>query len=122
MVESVKAKVVQGTEEAKVAPSPPGDIRRRVDKKLPTGPFVKYVGQASVRTINPSEWKSLGISLTDDSVTSAWNIKNDFLIPVNEFSDEQLDYLLVDDMQQSGGHSFVSVDYDKNGGLEQVEV
>jgi hypothetical protein len=38
-------------------------------------------------------------------------------------ADEQLDYLLVDDLQPGTGvHSFLAVDFNKEGQLEQVEI
>jgi hypothetical protein len=42
------------------------------------------------------------------------------MIPCSEFTDEQLDYLLVDDTQPKGGHSFLEVDYDDDGNVVQV--
>ena len=42
------------------------------------------------------------------------------MIPVSAFTDEQLDYLLVDDKQVKGHHSFLEVDYDDEGVLRQV--
>jgi len=116
MVDSVKETVPASNN-----PKPPGDIRaRRVTKEKPKGPFVKYVGDASHRIIKASDWKTLGIKLKDDKATHEWNVKNDKIIPFTEFSDEQLDYLLIDDMQPKGGHSFLAVDYDADGKLSQV--
>jgi hypothetical protein len=97
---------------------PPGSRRRRVEKKRREGPFVKYVGAASERTITPADWKSLTID--PGKAPHTWNTKNDFLIEDGGFSDEQLDYLLIDDLQPAGGHSFLEVDYDSDGNLVQV--
>ena len=52
--------------------------------------------------------------------TNTWDPKNDKMIECSAFSDEQLDYLLLDDMQPAGGHSFLEMDYDANGNLVQV--
>jgi hypothetical protein len=105
------------------APKPPGDVRRRVERKKRTGPFVKYVGPASHRSINPTQWNTLQIELNDDEATHVWNVANDKMLEADLFSDEQLDYLLVDDKQPgTGSHSFLAVDYDKDGNLEQVEI
>jgi hypothetical protein len=98
---------------------PPGDVRRRAPKKQAKGPFVKYVGDASHRIIRPPQWRSLGIDVKDDT-THVWSVQNDKLIPSEQFSDEQLDYLLIDDMQPKGGHAFIEVDYDEDGNLKQV--
>lgn len=105
------------------AEKPPGDIRRRVEKKKRTGPFVKYVGPASDRKIAPPSWKSLAITLKDPNAEHVWNVANDMMLEASNFSDEQLDYLLVDDRQAaSNAHSFVSVDYDSDGNLIQVKI
>ena len=103
------------------APKPPGDIRRSGKSTKRTGPFVKYVGNASHRKITPAQWKSLAIELHDDTVTHIWSIANDKMIESSEFSDEQLDYLLVDDRQSgSNTHAFLEVDFNADGQLEQV--
>jgi len=127
MADSAPAKAApkstEGAETPKVTPPseaslPPGSARRRSDKKQRTGPFVKYVGSASERTIQPHDWVSLTID--PGSAPHTWNLKNDFILESGEFNDEQLDYLLIDDTQPSGGHSFLEVDYDDDGNLVQV--
>jgi hypothetical protein len=106
---------------SKNAPQPPGDLRRRSKTPKRQGPFVKYVGRASHRRITPAQWKSLGIELKDEGATNTWSIANDKMIESSEFSDEQLDYLLIDDRQSgSTTHAFVEVDYNDKGQLEQV--
>jgi hypothetical protein len=106
----------------KDAPQPPGDMRRRSGKASSrTGPFVKYVGRASHRKITPAQWKSLNIPLKNDTADSTWSVGNDKMIESSEFTDEQLDYLLIDDMQTgTNAHAFVEVDYNDKGQLEQV--
>lgn len=106
----------------KNAPQPPGDIRRRSGKASSrTGPFVKYVGRASHRKITPAQWGSLSIPLKDDGATSVWSVANDKMIESEQFTDEQLDYLLIDDMQPgTNAHAFVEVDFNDKGQLEQV--
>lgn len=106
----------------KSAPQPPGDVRRRSGKASKrTGPFVKFVGHASHRKITPPQWKSLNIELADDKATHTWSVANDKMIESEQFSDEQLDYLLIDDRQAgSNTHSFVEVDFNDKGQLEQV--
>jgi hypothetical protein len=105
----------------KGAPQPPGDIRRRSPKPKREGPFVKYVGRASHRKITPAQWKTLDIELHDDKATHTWSVGNDKMIESSEFSDEQLDYLLIDDRQAgSNAHAFVEVDFDDKGQLVQV--
>jgi hypothetical protein len=105
----------------KTAPKPPGDVRRSGKTAKRTGPFVKYVGNASHRKITPPQWKSLDIELNDAEATHVWSVSNDKMIESEQFSDEQLDYLLIDDMQSgSNAHSFVEVNFNEKGQLEQV--
>ncbi len=100
---------------------PPGDLRRRVGTSRRKGPFVKYVGPAAIRRITSAQWKSLGIDLKGDAVETNWDVSNDKLVEASKFSDAQLDYLLIDDLQQgSGTHAFLLVDFDENGQLVQV--
>jgi hypothetical protein len=100
---------------------PPGDLRRRVGKAQRKGPFVKYVGSAAVRKITGPQWRSLGIELKDSNAEHNWGIANDKIVEASNFSDEQLDYLLIDDLQQgSGAHAFLLVDYDDDGQLVQA--
>jgi hypothetical protein len=109
-------------------PQPPGVLERKGRRKTKgsrrKGPFVKYVGSSSRRVIAYGDWRSLGIPIKGESEENKpgheWDIKNDFLIECDKFSDEQLDYLLVDDMQPGGGHSFLEMDYDTDGNLVQV--
>ena len=104
------------------APRPPGDVRRRVAKKRREGPFVKYVGPVSHRMLRPEQWKSLGIPLEDDTATHVWSVNNEKMIEASNFTDEQLDYLLVDDLQKgTNTHAFLLVDYDDDGQLVQAE-
>lgn len=99
-------------------PKPP---QRRVPKRGPQkGPYVKYVGDASDRIIRAAQWQTLDIPLKDERATHTWNKDNEKMIPVSAFTDEQLDYLLVDDKQVKGHHSFLEVDYDDEGVLRQV--
>jgi hypothetical protein len=105
------------------AQRPPGDIRRRTDRKKRTGPFIKYVGAASHRIIRPYQWATLQIPLKDKEATHTWNVANDKMIEADKFTDEQLDYLLIDDLQSgSNAHAFLAVDYDNDGKLVQVDV
>lgn len=103
----------------------PGSRRRvRRGAKRRQGPFVKYVGPASDRRIAPSDWASLpdvGQAPKDKPYdTNVWNLANDKMIESAAFTDAQLDYLLIDDMQPAGGHSFLEVDYNEDGALDQV--
>ena len=125
MTEQQEAKAAPAKSENKTlpkdAPQPPGDIRRRAPKPRREGPFVKYVGNASHRKITPAQWKSLGIDLADDKAEHVWSVANEKMIETSQFSDEQLDYLLIDDRQPgSNAHAFLEVDYDDKGQLVQV--
>lgn len=108
----------------KDAERPPGDIRRRNTgaKKQRQGPFIKYVGLAARRQIDPTAWATLNIELKDKKATHVWDLSNDKLVEANSFTDDQLDYLLVDDTSRDGIKNFLAVDYDKDGNLEQVEI
>lgn len=100
---------------------PPGDLRRRAGERKRKGPFVKYVGSAAVRKITGPQWRSLGIDLKDKDAEHNWAVANDKMIEADKFSDAQLDYLLIDDLQQgSGAHAFLLVDYDEDGQLVQA--
>ena len=103
------------------AKRPPGDLRRRTRKDHRDGPFVKYVGTAAIRKITPPQWKSLNIALQNDDAEHSWTVANDKMLEANLFSDAQLDYLLIDDLQQgSGAHAFLLVDYDSDGDDAQL--
>lgn len=100
--------------------APAGSRRRRAAKERRQGPFIKYVGDASTRSIRPADWRSLGIAATNAKQPDVWNIANDKMIESSKFSEEQLDYLLIDDFKADGGHSFLEVDYNEKGQLAQV--
>lgn len=107
----------------KGTPLPPGDVRRGAKKNRRQGPFVKYVGPVARREIDSTAWATLQIPLKDKTATHVWGVANDKLIEASEFSDEQLDYLLYDDVMPSTGvHNFLSVDYNQDGQLDQVEL
>lgn len=104
---------------------PPGDLRRRTRKEKRQGPFVKYVGSAAERHITAPQWRSLDITLPDNQKIRAdvWAIGNDKMIEASKFTDEQLDYLLIDDLQQgTNTHAFLLVDYDKSDPPQLVQV
>lgn len=95
----------------------PTHRRRSVTKKGRTGPFVKYVGTAAKRTIAASDWRQLGFTATRGH---EWSEANDYLVESAQFSDEQLDYLLIDDVGPNGQHDFIEADYDEDHDLVQV--
>lgn len=104
-----------------VSQRPPGDLRRRTGTNKRKGPFVKYVGSAALRKITSPQWRSLGKAFKDISDESVWSVKNDKMIEAENFSDEQLDHLLIDELQQgTNTHAFLLVDFDKDGQLVQV--
>lgn len=103
--------------------APAGSRRAGAAGKRRVGPFVKYVGEASHRTISAPDWASLpGMKPPNGGYRdSTWEPKNDKMIECAAFSDEQLDYLLLDDTQPAtGGQSFLEMDYDSEGNLVQV--
>lgn len=95
---------------------PPGvqERRRRKARKERTGPFIKYVGNASHRVIRAADWGALGFDSKDEKnkLEVLWGPKNDYMVESSKFSDDQLDYLLIDDIQPGGGHAFLEVDFD----------
>ena len=103
---------------------PPGSRRAGGAKKSKRqGPFVQYVGQASHRTISAQDWASIpGMAPPKgrEYADSTWDLANDRILECAQFSDEQLDYLLLDDIQPTGGQSFLEVDYNEDGVLVQV--
>lgn len=102
--------------------APPGSRRAGNPVARRKGPFVKYVGEASHRTISSADWGSLPgiVAPAGGFQDTTWEPKNDKMIEVSAFSDEQLDYLLLDDTQPGGGQSFLEMDYDADGNLVQV--
>lgn len=125
---STEGDKVENTSSLPVSARPPGDLRRRGKKEKRKGPFVKYVGAAALRRITPAQWNSLAIDLKkvgdgDDArvVESTWSVANDKILEASKFSDDQLDYLLIDDLQQGTNvHAFLLVDYNENDELIQV--
>ncbi|QHB37438.1 hypothetical protein PP339_gp032 [Mycobacterium phage Onyinye] len=110
-------------------PQPPSiSQRRRRSKALERkGPFVKYVGGASHRVIRAADWGQLGFKPKDEKTGHQeflWSAKNDYMVESEKFTDEQLDYLLIDDVMPGGGQSFLEVDYeeDENGNKVLVQV
>lgn len=103
---------------------PPGSRRALKGKQGPTrkGPFVKYVGDASHRRITPADWATVAGCKPPPGgyQVNTWEPKNDKMIECSHFSEEQLDYLLIDDMRPAGGHSFLEMDYGPEGKLMQV--
>lgn len=96
--------------------------RRTVTKKGRSGPFVKYVGAAEKRTITATDWRSLGLPASEVKGGHEWSAANDYLVESAQFSDAQLDYLLLDDNNATTtAHSFVEVDFDSDGQLVQVQ-
>lgn len=98
--------------------------RRVADPRQSKGPFVKYVGIGTKRTIQSHHWKALGVPPKDgqdEHDTHTWELSNQFLIPVSEFSDAQLDYLLCDDRDNRQAHNFLEVELNDDGEAVQVK-
>lgn len=100
-------------------------VRRLAEtpKEARKGPYVKFVGQASHRIIRPHHWRQKFPTdkLKNPNATHKWNPGNGLMIPVKEFSESQLRYLLEEDTQKRGGHSFLLMDYNRDGKLIQVK-
>lgn len=92
---------------------------RHVTSKGRKGPFVKYVGAAEKRTILPHEWRALGIELKDPKASHEWSAANGFLVESSQFTDAQLDYLLIDDVQYgTNTPTFIEVDTDNDDAVQ----
>jgi len=68
-------------------------------RKSSTGRFVRYLGprtnQGTKRSTTVAHWNSVGIPAKHGHV---WDLSNDYKIPENRFTEQQLDQLLnVDD-------------------------
>lgn len=72
--------------EADFAPTPPKD-----EGWKSKGPFVKYTGQATLRSITTEEFEAAGAKGQD---YAEWNSLNDKKIPVSHFNENALTYLL----------------------------
>lgn len=105
-----------------VSKAPAGTRRGGAKVVTRTGPFIKYVGEASHRKISAADWSSLpGMEPPAGGYQdNTWEPNNDKMIECAAFSDQQLDYLVLDDTQPSGGQSFLEMDYDSEGNLVQV--
>lgn len=88
--------VIQDAGNAKPALSD-SEKAEKTKQTLParSGKFVRYTGAkeewATMRRIKPDAWATLGI--TADR-THVWDRSNDHRIPVSQFNEAQLDYLL----------------------------
>jgi hypothetical protein len=51
---------------------------------------VKYTGSSDERLISEDDWKTIDI---DDQGTVVWNWRNDWAVPVSEFSETALNYI-----------------------------
>lgn len=67
---------------------------------------MKYVGAAAKRTIAASDWRQLGI---DAKAGHEWSAANEFQVESAQFTDEQLDHLLIDDVGPNGQYDFIEV-------------
>ena len=54
------------------------------------GPWIKYVGIATLRILGPSDWKRVGT----EGNYHEWNYLNNMRQPKSEFNEKQLHYLL----------------------------
>jgi len=107
------------TTKKSTAPAPSVKRTRHVTKKGRTGPFVKYVGVAAKRTITSTDWRVLGIELKDPKATHEWSAANGFLVESSQFTDAQLDYLLIDDVQHgTNTPNFIEVDSDSDDAVQ----
>lgn len=56
-----------------------------------SGPWIKYTGIATVRTINANGWREAGV---DSTKKAQWNYLNHMRLPKSMFNEEELNYLL----------------------------
>ena len=55
------------------------------------GPWVKYTGIATVRTISAKGWKAAGVN---SEKSAQWNYLNRMRLPKDRFNEDELHYLL----------------------------
>lgn len=55
------------------------------------GPWVRYDGVATLRIMDSNAWKQAGIK---SEKYVEWNYLNEKKVPVSEFTEQELDYLL----------------------------
>ena len=60
--------------------------------------FVMYVGRATERNIDSSEWPA-GV---ERNISASWGFHNTYKIPASAFTEKQLGYLLGDKNQEDG--------------------
>lgn len=56
--------------------------------------YVQYIGPATQRILSEEDWDTVGAT---DQKAVEWNFGNDFRIPVAEFTDKALQYLVHKD-------------------------
>jgi hypothetical protein len=54
-----------------------------------TSQAVKYTGTADDKVITKADWKAIDI---DDQDTVTWSWRNDWAVPVDQFTEEALNY------------------------------
>lgn len=83
-----------------------------------SGNFLAYTGHTrsakdggTIANISVSQWGELGCP---GKVSHEWNLGNDFRLPVSQFTDAQIDYLLNRDPVYTKRQRFELVDADGN--------
>lgn len=62
-------------------------------KKLASGKVVKYIGTADIRRISAADWRNAGV---DEQLQIEWHRGNKFTVPVDQFTDDAMQYLESD--------------------------
>ena len=86
--------VTQNVVKDKVSGVEVGPLLALQDDLDAAGPWVKYVGPATLRIMDRSAWANAGVH-SDQYVE--WNYLNNMKVPVKKFDDFELDYLLKRD-------------------------
>lgn len=55
--------------------------------------FIQYIGNATDRIITKKDWKGIGVE-GDNVKDSLWDFKNGHKLPSEDFTEQQLTYLL----------------------------
>lgn len=62
-------------------------------KASPSGQYVRYIGTADVREISKKDWKNVDL----DHPTVTWSRENNFLVPVEDISEDAWQYIEEDE-------------------------
>lgn len=86
---SGKGKTAAKQEEAPAEVAAP-PVLNMDDDNRPANNYVRYVGAATRRVLTAEDWERVGI----EGKPATWHMGNGLMLPVSQFSQEQIDYLV----------------------------